>query len=120
MIQENVTRESNRRENMRNCLRIFSACTSVVLGLGVIGATFTYMLHSFETKNFVTAIVVTLTVVMVFVWFMVEIYYSRTPYEERPCACLRLPVTSQTPIRDPLIYNAEDACGNGDTETAEM
>ena len=93
---------------------------SVVLGLGMIGATFTYMLHSYETKNFVTAIVVTLSVVVIFVWFMMEIYYSRTPCEERPCMCLRLPVTSQTPIRDPLIYNAEDACSDGDTETAEM
>jgi hypothetical protein len=120
MFQENVSRESIRRENTRNCLRIFSACISMVLGLGMIGATFTYMLHSYETKNFVTAIVVTLSVVVIFVWFMMEIYYSRTPCEERPCMCLRLPVTSQTPIRDPLIYNAEDACGDGDAETAEM
>ena len=52
MIQENVTRESIRRENVRNCIIIFVAGIGVVLGLGLIGVFFTYMIHSYELKNF--------------------------------------------------------------------
>jgi hypothetical protein len=101
-------------------MRIFAAGTCIVLGLGLIGVTFTYVIHSYETKDFGPAIVVTLVVSMIFAWVLVDTYYSRTPTEESPCRCLRLPETSQTPIRDPLIYNAEDACIDGDAETAEM
>ena len=120
VFQENVSREGIRRENMRNCMRIFAAGTCIVLGLGLIGVTFTYVIHSYEMKDFGPAIVVTLVVSMIFAWVLVDTYYSRTPTEESPCGCLRLPETSQTPIRDPLIYNAEDACIDGDAETAEM
>jgi hypothetical protein len=120
MFQENVSRESIRRENVRNCLSIFAAGTAIVLGLGLIGVTFTYVIRSYETNDFGPAIVVTLVVAIVFTWVIVDTYYSITPSEERTCGCLKLPVTSQTPIRDPLIYNAEDACRDGDTETAEM
>jgi len=120
VLQENVTRRSIRRENMRNCVGIFVTGGSVVLGLCLIGATFTYVIHSYETKDFAPAIVLTMFVVVVFLWVLVGTYYSRNPSEEPPCGCLRLPVTSQTPIRDPLIYNAEDACLNEDTETADM
>jgi hypothetical protein len=117
MLQENVTRESMRCENTRNCLSIFAAGSSIVLGLGLIGVTFTYVIHSYETKDFAPAVVVTLIVFVVFVWVLVDTYYSRNPPERRPCGCLEFHVTSQTPIRDPLIHNAEDACGNDDTDT---
>jgi hypothetical protein len=120
MLQENVTRESMRCENTRNCLSIFAAGSSIVLGLGLIGVTFTYVIHSYETNDFGPAIVVTLVISVVFAWVLVDTYYSRTPSEERPCLCSGFPATSQASIRDPLIYNAEDACSDGDTETAEM
>ena len=120
VFQENVSREGIRRENMRNCMRIFAAGTCIVLGLGLIGVTFTYVIHSYEMKDFGPAIVVTLVVSVVFAWVLVDTYYSRTPSEERPCLCSGFPATSQASIRDPLIYNAEDACSDGDTETAEM
>ena len=92
----------------------------MVLGLGLIGGTTTYMAHSYQTKDYVPAVTVTLVVAMIFAWVLADTYYSRTPCEERPCRFLCPPVTSQTPMRDPLIYNAEDACSDGDAETAEM
>ena len=119
-LQENVTRESIRSENVRNCLRIFAASAGIVLGLGLIGVTITYVIHSYETDDFGPAIVVTLVVSVVFAWVLVDTYYSRTPSEEHPCLCSGFPATSQASIRDPLIYNAEDACIDGDAETAEM
>ena len=120
VLQENVTQGSIRRENMRNCVGIFVVGGSIMLGLCLIGATFTYVIHSYETKDFAPAVVLTLFVIVVFLWVLVETFHSRNPREESPCGCLRLPVTSQTPIRDPLIYNADDACLDGDTETANM
>ena len=120
MFQENVSQESIRNENVKNCLSIFAAGTGIVLGLGLIGVSFMYVIHSYEEKDFAPAIVVTLVVAVVFAWILVDTYYSRTPPEERPCGCSGFPATSQTHIRDPLIYNAEDACTNVDTETAEM
>ena len=120
MLQENVTQESIRKENMRNCVRIFMACSSMVLGLGLIGGTTTYMAHSYQTKDYVPAVSVTLVVVVAFIWILMGTYYSRTPLEEYPCRFLCPPVTSQTPMRDPLIYNAEDACSDRDEDIAEM
>ena len=120
ILQENVTREGIRRENVSNCLRIFAAGTGIVLGLGLIGVTFTYVIRSYGEKDFGPAIVVTLVVAVVFAWVIVDTYYSRAPSEERSCWCSGFPATSQTSVRDPLIYNAEDACTNVDTETAEM
>jgi len=119
MLQENVTRESIRRENVSNCLRIFAASAGIVLGLGLIGVTFTCVIHSYEMNDFVPAIVVTAVVAVIFAWVLVDTYYSRTPLEERPCGCLGCPVTNQTSVRDPLIYN-NGGENDDDTESAEM
>ena len=119
MIQENVTRESIRRENVRNCIIIFVAGIGVVLGLGLIGVFFTYMIHSYELKDFAPAIVFTLVIVVLFAWVLVQTYYSRTPIEERPCGCLSSPISSGTPIMDPLIDNIKGA-NVDDTESEDL
>jgi hypothetical protein len=120
MLQENVNRRSIRGENMKNCLRIFTASAGIVLGLGLIGMTFTYVIHSYEEKDFGPAIVVTLVISVILAWIIVDTYYSRSPLEERPCRRLGSPVTSQTSISDPLMYNDEDSRKNDDADTAEM
>ena len=119
MIQENVTRESIRRENVSNCLIIFVAGIGVVLGLGLIGVFFTYMIHSYELKNFAPALVFTLVIVVIFAWVLVQTYYSRTPLEERPCGCLSYPISGGTPIMDPLIDNIKGA-NVDDTESEDL
>lgn len=128
MLQQNVTRESISRENVRNCVKIFVVCTSMVLGLGLVGGTTTYMIHLYETKNFIPAVGVTLGVVTAFIWILIDTYYSRTPPDERPCRFLRPPVSyaapvpHQAPVREPLIDNVEEADDDAkeDSETAEM